>query len=1134
MATKTKIAGKQFHGSIDYKKGYGLDKKEIWNGGLKTSKVKKITKKTTVEERTLGYRFYTHFHPYVKHLIKELIEGSVDGLQKSDTDYTSQKLADGSPRPVFYEEFFKDYHPHATLVPETKPGSAKSLYPVKDLDFTSSGGYSVYNWELFFHVPFNLAIQLSKSQRYEEAMKWFHYIFDPADDSPGAAPERFWHVKPFQQTQVKKIEELMLNLSSQADYALFTETVNSINQWKANPFRPHVIARFRQSAFMMKTVMAYLDNLIEWGDSLFLQDTGESINEASQLYIMAANILGPRPQAVPKKGTVKTQTYNSMRTKLDPFSNMLQEIEVELPFNLAPTPSAPSGGTAGSSSIALKSIGSALYFCVPQNNKMLEYWDRVADRLYKIHNSLNMQGVFRQLPLFEPEIDPALLARAAAGGLSISAIVNGLNQPLPLVRFRLLLQKANEICQEVKALGSALLAAIEKQDGETIQLIRAKHEKQILQLTENVKYAQWQEAIKSREGVQQSLKNAVARYKHFETLLGNTNPEVEEQDALDEASMEQQRFRATANEVTPREIGYDFFAEALDAAGLGDLNMLRMNTPEAIAMLLDASSIPLEMAAITMDAISSVLTMVPEFHVRATPMGIGAGATISGQQLGRIVQMMSSATRGGESVLKMFSGLSSTVAGHMRRRQEWEVQSQNAAGEINSVFKQLISAQIREHIAKKEFETHQQNIKNAEELEMFLEGEKVNGFTKTTTQGFYSYLRREVSSLHNKYFKFAYEVARKAERALQHELGNPELSYLQYNYMSGREGLYAGEKLAFDLKRMEIAYFDMNQRELELVKHISIGQVSPSALLQLRLTGKCSVSIPEEVFDIGGCEGHYFRRIKSVAVSMPCVAGPYTSINCTLTMTRSTIRTKSTLLNNEYTMQENDTERFSEAHGTTSIVTSGAQNDSGLFSFNTNDDRYQPFEYAGVISEWQIELADDFRQFDYNTISDVIFHINYTARQGGGLLKTAAVQNLKNMVGTKDNTRMFSLKYDFPTAYHQFITQPADSNGRFLVSIEIKDSHYPYWSQGYVTAIKGIEVHAITGSAVEFVQKNDTTKKFQTTQNSQLTDTVYPGKVNKVFTGTWENIDLPASPKGKLEVLVSSKNVDDIWFMVKW
>ena len=63
-----------------------------------------------------------------------------------------------------------------------------------------------------------------------------------------------------------------------------------------------MVARYRPTAYMFKAVMAYLDNLVAWGDALFRQDTGESINEATQLYVLAANMLGPRPQEVPRKG----------------------------------------------------------------------------------------------------------------------------------------------------------------------------------------------------------------------------------------------------------------------------------------------------------------------------------------------------------------------------------------------------------------------------------------------------------------------------------------------------------------------------------------------------------------------------------------------------------------------------------------------------------------------------------------------------------------------------------------------------------------------------------------------------------------------------------------------------------------
>ena len=61
----------------------------------------------------------------------------------------------------------------------------------------------------------------------------------------------------------------------------------------------------------------------------------------------------------------------------------------------------------------------------------------------------------------------------AASGVDVASIVNGLNQPLPLVRFSLLAQKASELAQEVKGLGGALLTALEKEDTEALGILRA-------------------------------------------------------------------------------------------------------------------------------------------------------------------------------------------------------------------------------------------------------------------------------------------------------------------------------------------------------------------------------------------------------------------------------------------------------------------------------------------------------------------------------------------------------------------------------------------------------------------------------------------------------------------------------------
>ena len=434
-----------------------------------------------------------------------------NGAQITVAGGTQVSLVKRKLQPVLYTDIFSTtkYKP-STLV--TRP------YPVKDLDFTSGGAYSVYNWELFFHAPLTIAIHLSKNQRFSEAQRWFHFLFDPTDDSDGPTPERFWKVRPFQYTDVKQIEDILVNLATGGDEALRNETIRSIEAWKDAPFRPHVIARYRQQAYMYKTVMAYLDNLIAWGDSLFRQDTGEAIDEALMVYVLAANILGPRPEAVPKKGVVRPQTYANLRNDLQQFGTVMRDVEADIPFDLLPFPGETS--EASDRLATVRSLGKALYFGVPRNDKLLGYWDTVADRLFKIRNSLNIQGIFRQLALFEPPIDPAMLARAAAAGLDVGAIVNGLNQPLPLVRFQVLAQKAGEIIQEVKSLGNNLLSAMEKEDGEALAVLRSKHERLIMEMVEQMKYGQVQEAIKSKEGLFESLALAVQRYTYYERQLG--------------------------------------------------------------------------------------------------------------------------------------------------------------------------------------------------------------------------------------------------------------------------------------------------------------------------------------------------------------------------------------------------------------------------------------------------------------------------------------------------------------------------------------------------------------------------------------------------------------------------------------
>ena len=123
-------------------------------------------------------------------------------------------------------------------------------------------------------------------------------------------------------------------------------------------FQPHVVARSRYLAYQLNVVMRYLDNLLAWGDNLFRQDTIETLNEATQIYVLAANLLGPRPQAIPSRSKGIARSYAQLKAAgIDKFCNTLVELENQFPFDSAPT---TNGGTAPTGADAAFGIGRSL------------------------------------------------------------------------------------------------------------------------------------------------------------------------------------------------------------------------------------------------------------------------------------------------------------------------------------------------------------------------------------------------------------------------------------------------------------------------------------------------------------------------------------------------------------------------------------------------------------------------------------------------------------------------------------------------------------------------------------------------------------------------------------------------------
>jgi hypothetical protein len=532
-------------------------------------------------------------------------------------------------------------------------------------------------------------------------------------------------------------------------------------------------------------------------------------------------------------------------------------------------------------------------------------------------------------------------------------------------------------------------------------------------------------------------------------------------------------------------------------------------------------------------------------------MGCGGTVETGGTHFGFGIGATANAANAVAERLNFEARRAARIQAFAQRERDWAYQSNVVASEINQIFKQLRAAQIREAIAERELATHRQTMKHAVEIETFLNGEGVEKNGKKTNKSLYAFLKREVKGLYAQAFQFAFDIARKAERGMQHELGQPDLTFLQFGYLAGKEGLLAGDKLFMDVKRMEMAYLEMNQREYELMKHLSLLQLDPLALVRLRTTGRCTFRIPEAAFDMDA-PGHYFRRIKTVALSIPSVTGPFTSVNCTLTLLKSSVRKSPVLRDGVYAREDAEDDRFNDYFGSLqSIVTSSAQNDPGMFEPNLRDERYLPFEFSGAISEWQLELPanpsrGEPQQFDYNTISDVILHMRYTARQGGGLLRKKSLETideLTEVAQASGSVRLFSVRQEFSTEWARLQSQTPAANQRFALTVKLTDAHFPFWSQGRLRSVARVDVLARSRrstipASIDIFEKLEKTDAdgapVATKKDTLVKDPAMGNLLVGRFTGGATGLVPPATPVAEIKLFFEDRDLSDLWVAVTW
>ncbi len=939
------------------------------------------------------------------------------------------------------------------------------------------GAYGNYFREIYFHIPFLLANYLNSQGKYAEAQKWYHYIFNPTANevidftAPGLTAaqkkkmelDRNWQYLEFRGIDTQKLKDQLTDKKA-------------IEVYKKDPFNPHAIARLRLSAYQKSIVMKYVDNLLDWGDQLFSQDTMESINQATLLYVIAKEILGNRPAEIGGcgEGNASPKTYENIQPSLNRNSDFLAELEsytlvrntnkkkkkkhrgfldnsaihdkaaevakavkikkgvsytaagfgstmvqekaflaAERKYTSEVTINATDDKVTGAfargtirgldwkkDSIYAKggqkipSFGWSIIrqvssvFCVPGNKDLLDYYNRVDDRLYKIRNCMNLQGIRRQLALFAPEIDPRLMVRARAAGLSLDDILNSTSGNLPPYRFVFILEKAKAFTMVVQGFGASLLRAIEKRDGEELALLRITQQQNILEL---------------------SSKN-----RQFEI------------DIADECiSAHSDRIESLRYQ-----IGY---YEALIAESRNGWEIAQ-STSRHDSTIISGIALPIW-------TLSGVMGLVPQV---GSPFAMKYG----GLELSSGARGFALAVDTAAAISEAVSASSGLEAGFDRRTEGWKHQNKQLQFELKQAEKDHTAAAIRKEILMEADKIHQKSIEHNQEVMDFY-GEKFSGL------GLYTWLSSTMQRLFKEAYNNALSVARLAEQAYRYERDDSTMFIEGSYFESSKAGLLAGERLLMVLQRMERKYLETNYRKNEIDQAFSLTQINPAALLLLKQSGSCTFNIPEIFYDLF-YPGQYRRKIQSVRLTIPAITGPYTNVSATLSLMSSQIRMEPMLGGAE--LKEVPKSRA------TTISTSTAQNDAGVFQLNFLDDRYLPFEGAGAVSSWKLALPKNFRQFDYSTINDVIIHVSYTAdydelfrdnvEAGNDATEGTLINILKNNV----LARTFSLRQEFSNDFQNLTGQPVNTP----VVISIQNRHFPLFMNGKTLKVTKAKLVLVT------------------------------------------------------------------------
>ncbi|RJG25197.1 neuraminidase-like domain-containing protein [Paenibacillus thiaminolyticus] len=347
------------------------------------------------------------------------------------------------------------------------------------------GPYGLYLWEIFFHVPFLMAVRFQTEQRYELAERWFQFIFNNAGyrDEYGnlltdVGKVRYWNVLPLQE-------------DTEWDDTLSLTTVD-----------PDEIAMADPMQYKLAIFIHTLDFLISRGDNLYRMLERDALTEAKMYYIHASQLLGPRPEI--------RINHSWPDPTLQSEANAITAVPTLRNAQATPI-------------LALRALLNAEngHFLPPYNDELLAFWDKIELRLYNLRHNLSLDGQPLHLPLIAEPVKPRQLQLEYGPGDGLGGSAGSAQSRQSIYRFPLVVDKARTAVNSVIQFGNALENALAKQDSEAMTMLLQSQQQIVLQQTRDIQEKNLAALQASLEATMTAKAGAELRKTHFAGLADN-------------------------------------------------------------------------------------------------------------------------------------------------------------------------------------------------------------------------------------------------------------------------------------------------------------------------------------------------------------------------------------------------------------------------------------------------------------------------------------------------------------------------------------------------------------------------------------------------------------------------------------